>query len=41
MVEEPSLEFRLGKTDEAGDYLLEEIKHNYLLSENYKRHVSI
>ena len=29
MVEEASLEFRLGKTDETGDYLLEKIKHIY------------
>ena len=30
MVEEASLEFRLGKIDETGNYLLDEIKHNDL-----------
>ena len=35
-----SLEFRLRKIDERKN-LLEEIKHNDLMSEKYKRHVSI
>ena len=33
MVEEASLEFRLRKTDERRDHLLDEIKHNDLMSE--------
>ena len=32
MVEEASLEFRLRKIDETRNYLLNEIKHNDLLS---------
>ena len=32
-----SLEFRLRKIDEAKNYLLHEIKHNDLMSENYKK----
>ena len=41
MVEEASLEFRLRKTDETRDYLLGEIKHNDLMSENYVEHLLI
>ena len=41
MVEEVSLEFRLRKIDEARNYLLDEVKHNNLMSENIRRHVSI
>ena len=37
MVEEASLEFRLRKIDETRHYLLEEIKHNDLMSEKYKK----
>ena len=37
MAEEASLEFRLKKIDETGNYLLDEIKHNDLLSEKYKK----
>ena len=36
-----SLEFRLKKIDETRHYLLEEIKHNDLMSESIKRHVCI
>ena len=36
MVEEASLEFRLRNIDETRNYLLDEIKHNDLLSEKYK-----
>ena len=43
MVEEASLEFRLRKIDETRNYLLDEIKHNDLMSEKYlkRRHVII
>ena len=37
MVEEASLEFRLRKIDETRNYLLDEIKHNDLMSEKYKK----
>ena len=37
MAEETSLEFRLRKIDETRNYLLEEIKHNDLMSEKYKK----
>ena len=37
MAEEASLEFRLRKIDETRNYLLEEIKHNDLMSEKYKK----
>ena len=37
MVEETSLEFRLRKIDGARNYLLDEIKHNNLMSEKYKK----
>ena len=37
MVEEASIEFRLRKIDETRNYLLDEIKHNYLMSEKYKK----
>ena len=36
MAEEASLEFRLRKLDETKNYLLDEIKHNDLMSEKYK-----
>ena len=32
-----SFEFRLNKIHEARNYLLDEIKHNYLMSEKYKK----
>ena len=41
MTKEASLEIRFKKIDEARNYLLDEIKHNDLMSENLKRHVSI
>ena len=37
MVEEATLEFRLRKIDETRNYLLDEIKHNNLMSEKYKK----
>ena len=37
MVEEASLEFRLRKSDETRNHLLDEIKHNSLMSEKYKK----
>ena len=37
MVEEATLEFILRKIDETRNYLLEEIKHNDLMSEKYKK----
>ena len=37
MIEEASLTFRLRKNDETSNYLLDEIKHNYLMSEKYKK----
>ena len=37
MSEEASLEFRLRKIDETRNYLLDEIKHNDLMSEKYKK----
>ena len=40
-VEEASLEFRLRKIDETRNYILDQIKHNDLISENIRRHVSI
>ena len=40
MTEEASLQFRSRKIDEARNYLLDEIKHNYLMSESIKRHVT-
>ena len=36
MTDESSLEFRLRKIDKIMDYILEEIKHNDLMSEKYK-----
>ena len=33
MVEEASLEFRLGKIDETWNYILNQIKYNDLMSE--------
>ena len=36
-----SREFRLRKIDEKRNYLLEGVKHNDLMSEKYKKHVSI
>ena len=41
MVEEASLEFKLKRIYEARNYLLDEIKHNDLMSKNIRRHVSI
>ena len=35
MVEEASPEIRLRKTDETGNYLLDEIKYSNLISEKY------
>ena len=35
MIEEANLEFRLTKNDEKRNYLLDEIKNKYLLSEKY------
>ena len=37
MVEEASIEFRLRKIDETRNYLLDEIKHNDLMSERYRK----
>ena len=37
MVEEASIEFRLRKIDETRNYILDEIKHNDLMSEKYKK----
>ena len=37
MVEEASLELRLRKIGETRNYLLDEIKHNDLTSEKYKK----
>ena len=37
MVEEASLGFRLRKIDERRNYHLDEIKHNDLMSEKYKK----
>ena len=37
MVVETSLEFRLTKIDETRGYLLEEIKHNDLMSQKYRK----
>ena len=37
MAEEASLEFRLRTTDETRNYLLDEIKHNDLMSGKYKK----
>ena len=36
-----SFEFRLKTLDETRNYLLDEIKHNDLMSQNIKRHRSI
>ena len=35
MTVETSLEFRLTKIDETKNYLVEEMKHDYLISEKY------
>ena len=37
MVEEASLKFRLRKIDETRNYILDEVKHNALISEKYKK----
>ena len=37
MAEEANFEFRLRKIDEARNYVLGEIKYNYLRSEKFKR----
>ena len=36
-----NFEFRLRKIDETRNYLLDEIKHNDLMSKKYKKTVSI
>ena len=41
MVEKASLEFRLRKIDQTRNYLLDEIKHNDLMSKSVRRHASI
>ena len=37
MVEQASIQFRIKKIDETRNYLLDEIKHNDLMSEKYKK----
>ena len=37
MIEKASLEFRQRKIDEARNYLLDEMRHNNLMSEKYKK----
>ena len=37
MVGEASPKFRSQKIDETKNYLLEKIKHNFLMSEKYKK----
>ena len=37
ITKEASLEFRLRKNDETRNYLLDEIKHNDIMSEKYKK----
>ena len=37
MVEEASLEFRMRKTDETRNNILDETKHNDVMSEKYKK----
>ena len=37
MVKEASLKFRLRKIDETRNYILDEAKHNALISEKYKK----
>ena len=37
MVEEASLEFRLRKINETRNQLLDEVKHNGLMSDKYKK----
>ena len=37
MAEEASFDFKLGKIDETRNYLLDEIKHNDLMSEEHKK----
>ena len=37
MAKEASLKFRLKKIDETKNYILEEIKHNNLMSQKYKK----
>ena len=37
MVQEASLEFRLRETDETGNYLLNEIKHNDSMNQKYEK----
>ena len=41
MLEEKSLEFRLRKNHETRNYLLDEIKHNNLISKKYVEHLLI
>ena len=37
MVEKASLEFRLRKIDKTRNYVLDEIKHNDLMTKKYER----
>ena len=37
MAEEASLEFRLRKIDKTKNYLLDEIRHNELMNQKYKK----
>ena len=37
MIKEASLKFRSTQIDEKRNYLLDEIKHNNLISEKYKK----
>ena len=37
MIKEASLKFRSTQIDEIRNYLLDEIKHNNLISEKYKK----
>ena len=37
MAEEVTLEFRLRKIDETRNYLVEEVNHSDLMTENYKK----
>ena len=40
MIQEASLEFRLRKSEETRNYLLDEIKHNDLMNEKIRRHLN-
>ena len=37
MVEEPNLEFKWKRTDDTRNYILDEIQHNDLMCEKYKK----